>query len=114
MTNNEIEREANEYSKGVAPLDDDFDEFGIAQAFEEGARWRMNSVWHKPDDCKPMIGYPAIIQFYGEFHLGWFVETLYYDEVCIRFKRDGTYFNLESIKQFAYLKDIVPGYELEE
>lgn len=48
MTNEDIERKCLEYSRAATPsyTNGTFDRYAIAQAFEDGAEWRINSVWH--------------------------------------------------------------------
>ena len=50
MTNEDIERKCLEYSQAATPsyTNGTFDRYAIAQAYEDGAEWRINSVWHKP------------------------------------------------------------------
>lgn len=48
MTKEDIERKCLEYSQAATPsyTNGTFDRYAIAQAFEDGAEWRINSVWH--------------------------------------------------------------------
>ncbi len=48
MTNEDIERKCHQYAREATPAytNGDFDRYAIAQAYEEGAKWRINSVWH--------------------------------------------------------------------
>lgn len=44
----DIESKCQEYAKNATPtyINGDFDRYAIAQSFEDGATWRINSVWH--------------------------------------------------------------------
>lgn len=46
MTKEDIERKCLEYSQAATPpyINGDFDRYAIAQAFEDGAEWRIR-VW---------------------------------------------------------------------
>lgn len=47
----DIEKKSLEYAKTATPsyVFGDFDKYAIADAFEHGANWRINSVWHYID-----------------------------------------------------------------
>ena len=57
----DIEKKSLEYAKTATPscVFGDFDKYAIADAFEHGANWRINSVWHsykiKPDKGKLLL-----------------------------------------------------------
>lgn len=62
MTRKQIERYADDYSVGIVPAYSvgDFARYQIADAFEAGAQWRINSVWHnnsvRPgEDCDVLV-----------------------------------------------------------
>ena len=48
MEKEKIERAADKYAEKANPTytNGDFNTIAIAEAFEHGARWRVNSVWH--------------------------------------------------------------------
>ena len=56
-----IVQAADNYAAKAKPsfTNGDFDKYAIAEAFEHGAEWRINSVWHevrkKPDKGKLLI-----------------------------------------------------------
>lgn len=73
----------------------EFDRYAIAQAFEEGAQWRINSVWHDaetetPRDNEPIIGITGKICCY----MGLCGETA--KEIC------------PEMKKWAYISDLIP------
>ena len=62
MTNEDIERKCHQYAREATPAytNGDFDKYAIAQAFEDGAEWRINSVWHDAKE-KPADGEVILI-----------------------------------------------------
>lgn len=62
MTNEDIERKCHQYAREATPsyTNGDFDRYAIAQAFEDGAEWRINSVWHDAKE-KPADGEVILI-----------------------------------------------------
>ena len=61
MNKKTIEKAAIEYATNATPsyIYGDFDRYAIADSFEQGALWRINSVWHdvreKPDKNKLVV-----------------------------------------------------------
>ena len=61
MNKETIEKAAMEYADNATPsyINGDFDRYAIADSFEAGAEWRINSVWHdvreKPDKNKLVL-----------------------------------------------------------
>ena len=58
----DIERKCLEYSQAATPsyTNGTFDRYAISQAFEDGAEWRINSVWHDAKE-KPADGEVILI-----------------------------------------------------
>lgn len=52
MTKEQIETKCQDYSKSATPsfVNGTFDRYAIAQAYEDGAKWRIESVWHDADE----------------------------------------------------------------
>ncbi len=48
----DIEKKSLEYAKTATPscVFGDFDKYAIADAFEHGASWRIDSVWHEASE----------------------------------------------------------------
>lgn len=99
MTQEQIETKCQDYSESATPsfINGTFERYAIAQAFEDGANWRINAVWHKPDE-KPesneiylaQIGEQAFDTFYDSSNWESFSKGL-------------------NIIKWAYLKDLVPN-----
>lgn len=97
MNRETIEKEADKYSYEQWKVEDDFycrDCMGIIAppAFVAGAEWRINSVWHSPNEL-PRIGS--------------YVVVLYEDE-HIFFGKVRDYCNSVPVKTWAYLDDLLP------
>ena len=94
MTREQIEKAAEEYA-GLTdnPKDPNVREKGArCIAFKDGANWRINSVWHTPDEM-PRVGS--------------YVVALYEDEHIYSGKvRD--YCNSVPVKTWAYIDDLMP------
>lgn len=71
-----------------------YGKYAIADAFEEGARWRIESVWHDvseiPDNVPTLIEYPHTDGRYGYATTNEPVQLL------------------GSITRWAYLSDLLP------
>jgi len=67
MTNEDIERKCLEYSQAATPsyTNGTFDRYAIAQAYEDGAEWRINSVWHDASEI-PDLSQDILIIFKNE------------------------------------------------
>lgn len=100
MTREQIEKAAIEYAEknswypGETSYESDIQamEESFADAFKNGAEWRINSVWHSPDEL-PRIGS--------------YVVALYEDE-HISFVKVRDYVNSVPVKTWAYIDDLLP------
>lgn len=112
MTNEDIERKCLEYSQVATPsyTNGDFNRYAIAQAFEEGAEWRINSVWHEPsaygEELKRNVHVIARIK--RGFCIGRFDVVGYFHEYIGFITQSGIEFPLSDILEYAYLDDITP------
>ena len=95
MTREQIEKAADNYSVEIMPAYSNgyFERYQIADAFESGANWRINNVWHKPNEepvsfCSLLL----IENSNGEFDLGY-------------------KFDPANTKRWAYVKDLIPDTE---
>lgn len=103
MNKETIESAATNYAATANPsyFNGDFDKYAIADAFEAGANWRVNAVWH--DTCD--IAEP------GKDCL---VEHMDGDgNVCIRIDWRSEYewinaCHYDKILRWAYVRDLVP------
>lgn len=101
MTNEDIERKCLEYSQAATPsyTNGTFDRYAIAQAFEDGAEWHINSVWHNATEI-PEIAQILLVEYEDGHHS---TPILYTGKA----NRDGW-------KKWAYVKDLLPTKEGEK
>lgn len=59
-----IEQAADSYAATANPsyFNGDFDKHSIADAFERGAHWRINSVWHEANKEIPIPFSPILVE----------------------------------------------------
>ena len=69
----------------------DYGKYAISDAFEEGAKWRINSVWHDMSE-KPNGLFVILADFGNE------------EEYSLGITLDG----IESAKRWAYVDDLLP------
>lgn len=64
MEREDIERKCHQYAREATPAytNGDFDRYAIAHAFEDGAEWRINSVWHDKSEI-PDLSQDVLIIF---------------------------------------------------
>ena len=92
MTKEQIEKAVNDYIGYEPEVDEGLGTRMRRDAFRAGAKWRINSVWHAPDE------HPRI---------GSYVVALYEDE-HIYFGKVRDYYNSVPIKTWAYIDDLLP------
>ena len=73
MNRETIEKVADDYSVDIMPAYSDgyFERYQIADAFECGANWRINSVWHEASELPRSLKLIIIEDSNGEFDLGY-------------------------------------------
>ena len=121
MTNEDIERKCLEYSQAATPsyTNGTFDRYAIAQAYEEGAKWRINSVWHDMKKEVPQVygeyenevapSIPCLVRGYLSTGYGYGVRywnvsyEVWDDEECDDYECDK-----DKIEEWAYLDDLLP------
>lgn len=117
MTKDDIKKAAEEYVKEACrPLWRAGTEQVCLVDFMEGAKWRINSVWHSNTEIpnrtidKNYCGEAVLIQTlngglnFGIVYYGYgYNGTMCYTVTCL----DITY-TMEQIKQWAYVKDLIP------
>ena len=100
MNRETIEKAADNYSAEIMPAYSDgyFEKYQLADAFETGAHWRINSVWHDYPEEKPNR-YTATL-----------VETRNGIRVLIEKSALGWNFYARSldVTRWAYLDDFLP------
>jgi hypothetical protein len=121
MTKEDIERKCLEYSQAATPsyTNGTFDRYAIAQAFEDGAEWRINSVWHDMKKEVPQVygeyenevapSIPCLVRGYLSTGYGYGVRywnvsyEVWDDEECDDYECDK-----DKIEEWAYLDDLLP------
>lgn len=121
MKKEDIERKCLEYSQAATPsyTNGDFDRYSIAQAFEDGAEWRINSVWHDMKKEVPQVygeyenevapSIPCLVRGYLSTGYGYGVRywnvsyEVWDDEECDDYECDK-----DKIEEWAYLDDLLP------
>lgn len=95
----DIEKRSLEYAEITAPTyaNGDF-ESTIADAFEHGANWRINSVWHTTADMPTKSGYLAVLCYNG------IMETCHHT-IGIGFLEK----TLQGYSKWAYVEDLLPN-----
>ena len=92
MDRETIEKAVNDYVGYKPEVDEGLGTRMRRDAFRDGAEWRINSVWHTPDEM-PRVGS--------------YVVALYEDEHIYSGKvRD--YCNSVPVKTWAYIDDLLP------
>lgn len=121
MTKEDIERKCHQYAREATPAytNGDFDRYSIAQAFEDGAEWRINSVWHDMKKEVPQVygeyenevapSIPCLVRGYLSTGYGYGVRywnvsyEVWDDEECDDYECDK-----DKIEEWAYLDDLLP------
>lgn len=112
MTNEDIERKCLEYSQAATPsyTNGTFDRYAIAQAFEDGAEWRINSVWHEPsaygEELKRDV--EVIAKTKRGFRFGKFDVVGYSNEYIGFVSTSSLEYALSDVLEYAYLEDLLP------
>ena len=115
MTREQIEQAANiemlshyadeEYPWGIKDIQSDF----IA-AFSKGAKWRVNSVWHKPsaygEELKRDV--EVIAKTIRGYRFGKFGVVGYSNEYIGFVSTSSLEYALSDVLEYAYLDDLLP------
>lgn len=94
MNKETIERAAEEYVMGNSA--------SYVECFEEGARWRINAVWHSPEE-EPKADECIIVEkelFEGRYSY----DCWKIDSGCA-WDKESDYF---CVTRWAYVRDLVP------
>lgn len=118
MTREEIEKQAKEYA--VSKLIDtsnysphtrrkqlDYDNYDLAGAFEDGADWRINSVWHAIKEV-PRKGSVVLQESNISGVLSYNILFIQYTQQWYR------NIHINEVIRWAYLSDLLPQEKGEE
>lgn len=101
MTKEQIGKAVDEYIGYPPEMDEGIETTMRRNAFKDGADWRINSVWHKPEEV-PAAGKDCLVEYVdgdGCAHIRIDKRSEYeWIEAC-RYDR---------ILRWAYIKDLIP------
>lgn len=84
-------------------------DFGIF-SFMDGARWRINTVWHEPsaygDELKKCVD--VIVKTAKGYRFGIFNAVGFYNEYLGFVSVSGIEYALSEVLEYAYLSDLLP------
>lgn len=97
MTKEQIRKAAKDVADKVCNATDCIEWENLVFAFKDGADWRINSVWHKPEEV-PEANRAILIRF-NEITRLWMRSEFLDWEVFVEDK---------NVSQWAYLNDLIP------
>lgn len=112
MKRKDIENAADIYSAEKKPsyTNGQYDNIAIAEAFEHGAQWRINSVWHKPsaygEELKRDV--KVIAKTTRGYRFGKFDVVGYSNEYIGFVSTSRLEYALSDVLEYAYLDDLLP------
>lgn len=110
METKKIESAADKYAESATPSNcyGDFDQNAIAEAFERGARWRINSAWHGLDEL-PVPDKTVIVEYVIDGHAE-YVFTHLSENANVVTNEYGFCFYVDGgkITRWAYIDDLLP------
>lgn len=98
------------YEENEYPICAEDIEIDVRTAFEDGARWRVNSVWHKPSAYGNELtnGLDVIVKTHKGYRFGIFNAVGYYNEHIGFVSASGIEYPLSDVLEYAYLTDLLP------
>ena len=101
MTKEQIRKAAKDVADKVCNATDCIEWENLVFVFEDGANWRINSVWHKPYDV-PEVGKDCLVEYVdgdGCAHIRIDKRSEYeWIEAC----------HYDRILRWAYIDDLIP------
>lgn len=90
-------------------------DYGVL-CFEDGARWRIDSAWHKPSDNGTELkrDVEVIAKTKRGYSFGRFDVAGYFHEYVAFVSTSGLEYALSDVLGYAYLSDLLPGTRKEE
>ena len=95
MNKETIENAADKFATAYIGVSKKFRDRSLDDAFLQGAKWRINSVWHDKSEL------PRICKYI-------FVECKYIDAPPSYFVIESWDFKRYSVSRWAYLEDLLP------
>ena len=112
MKKEDIEKAAEEYEDSLT-YSSVKEQYDVQKAFEAGAEWFLNKIWHKPDEVPDRsinddgVGEPCLIKI----SLGVYeIADAIYDKKYHMYFFDTSLitFHLGQIECYAYINDLIP------
>jgi len=104
MTREQIEKEAMEYAERI-PQSDERREYS-REDFIAGAQWRINSVWHKPEE-KPEANTRVLVCLETKINKLVYLRIRAFKPHVIKNWNTGNS-SMDNVLQWAYLDDLLP------
>ena len=106
MKRKDIENAADIYSAEKKPsyTNGQYDNIAIAEAFEDGAQWRINSVWHDASEM-PEKGRP-LLEFCRGTRCGEYYEIG--GRISIKNQEWDDFYKFAGIVYWAYIDELIP------
>lgn len=84
-------------------------DYGVS-CFMDGARWRINSVWHKPSAYGEELtrGVEVIVKTTRGYRFGKFDVVGYSNEYIGFVSTSSLEYSLSDVLEYAYLDDLIP------
>ena len=98
MTKEQIEKAVDEYIGYSPEMDEGIETTMRRNAFKDGANWRINSVWHKPEEV-PETDRQILIERTEGFEIYIFTRSYFFSW------KDISRYNLV---RWAYIEDLIP------
>ena len=99
MTKEQIEKAVDEYIGYPPEMDEGIETTMRRNAFEDGANWRINSVWHKPDEVPEANEWIIYLDRFGYRVDGMLPSVIQHWEFLVANK---------GIMRWAYIEDLIP------
>lgn len=98
MTKEQIRKAAKDVADRVCDATDCIEWENLVFTFEDGAKWRINSVWHKPEEM-PETDRQILIERTEGFEIYIFTRSYFFSW------KDISRYNLV---RWAYIDDLIP------
>ena len=109
MTQEQIERAADLYSANATPtfVDGCFARHATADAFEAGAQWRINSVWHDASE-RPEVNKRVLVEFFNKYGNYVYYRLKAFKPAQLKHWGIEMAF-LDKIIRWTYIEDLLPA-----
>ena len=97
MKQGQIDKVVDEYIGYPHEIDEGIDVSMRRDAFRDGAKWRIGSVWHDASE-KPQTGKPILFQYKKRNEVSYEVHTLANNALC----------PYMYTQRWAYVSDLLP------